>query len=336
MTTTQIDRARLAIRLVEAISSTATGTTVLVALQHPDEVDVIDEWCRRTDNSVFAIHDDAVEVYRGRLSDPSSSLPADRMPGSRLWLYTNFHCNLACDYCCVSSSPRAEPRILAAATVRQAVAEGVAAGVQELYLTGGEPFMHPELVELVASCTAAAPTVMLTNAMLFRGSRLKMLEDMPRDGLILQISLDSPTPDLHDLHRGAGSWQRAVDGITTARSLGFQVRLAATLAAGEPHQEAALNALCDRLGLDAGDTIVRRIAKQGVATRGVVISRGTVVPEVCVTAEGVYWHPVSAIDPEMQVTSDLFPLAKAIDAIRTEFLDYRRKGDLLAAAFPCA
>ncbi|MEO8107924.1 MAG: radical SAM protein [Actinomycetes bacterium] len=336
MTVTEGERARLAIRLVEAVNATATGTTVLVPLHHPDEVDIVDQWCRRTDNSVLAIHDEAVEVYRGRLSDPSSSLPADRMPGSRLWMYTNFHCNLACDYCCVSSSPQTDPRSLSVETVRRAVNDGIAAGVRELYLTGGEPFMHPDLAEIVDICTSAAPTVMLTNGMLFRGSRRKTLDAMPRENLILQISLDSPTPDLHDLHRGAGSWQRAVDGITTARSMGFHVRLAATLAAGAPHEEAALNALCERLDLRPSDTVVRRIAKQGVATRGVVISRGTVVPEVCLTASGIYWHPVSATDDDMRVTTDLFPLDKAIDAIRTEFLDYRRKGDMLAAAFPCA
>ena len=177
---------------------------------------------------------------------------------------------------------------------------------------------------------------MLTNAMVWRGERLRRLEALPRDGLTLQISLDSPTPDLHDLHRGTGSWQRAVDGIAAARSRGFRLRLAATLAAGEPHQEAELNALCERLGLNSEDTVVRRIAKQGVATRGVVVSRGTVVPEVCLTASGIYWHPVSATDPDMLVTSDTFPLDKSIEAIRAEFLDYRRKGDMLAAAFPCA
>ncbi|MGH3503000.1 MAG: methyltransferase domain-containing protein, partial [Nocardioidaceae bacterium] len=30
----------------------------------------------------------------------------------RLWMYTNFHCNLACDYCVVASSPTADPRSL--------------------------------------------------------------------------------------------------------------------------------------------------------------------------------------------------------------------------------
>jgi pyruvate-formate lyase-activating enzyme len=328
--------ARLAIRLVEQVGAAAAGTTVLVGVDGPDDVAVVDRWCRQSGNSVLAVHDDAVEVYRGRLSDPSSTIPADRMPGRRLWLYSNFHCNLACDYCCVSSSPRADPRVLPVDVVRRAVDEGVGAGVVELYLTGGEPFLHPDIATVVSMCAAAGPTVVLTNGMLFRGRGLRALDDLPRDDVTLQISVDSPTPELHDLHRGRGSWQRAIDGVATARSLGFHVRLAATLEATASRAERALAELCTRLGLSSSETVVRRIAHQGMATRGVVVSRATVVPEVCVTAEGVYWHPVAATDPQMLVTPDLSPLGKAIDSIREEFLDHRRRGDLLAAAFPCA
>jgi MoaA/NifB/PqqE/SkfB family radical SAM enzyme len=57
---------------------------------------------------------------------------------------------------------------------------------------------------------------MLTNGMLFSGSRLRTLEQMPRGNFTLQISEDSPTPDLHDQHRGSGSWQRAVQGAAMA------------------------------------------------------------------------------------------------------------------------
>ncbi|HEV2772679.1 MAG TPA: hypothetical protein VGV57_07625 [Thermoleophilaceae bacterium] len=42
---------------------------------------------------------------------------------SRLWIYTNFHCNLACDYCVVASSPRARRRELSLERVRALVDE---------------------------------------------------------------------------------------------------------------------------------------------------------------------------------------------------------------------
>ncbi|MEP6796599.1 MAG: hypothetical protein ABI890_00565, partial [Lapillicoccus sp.] len=92
-------RAQLSIQLVDVVGRLAAGTTTLVPVKSPAEVEVVDTWCRGTGNSVLTVHPDAVEVYRGRLSDLDSILPPDRMPGRRLWLYTNFHCNLACDYC---------------------------------------------------------------------------------------------------------------------------------------------------------------------------------------------------------------------------------------------
>ena len=226
--------------------------------------------------------------------------------------------------------------MLSAESVSRLVAEGVDVGVGEIYLTGGEPFLHPDIAFIVGSCAAAAPTVLLTNAMLFRGTRLETLDSMPREGLTLQISLDSATSELHDLHRGKGSWQRALNGVRTAQALGFRVRLATTLASDAVHDSAAFTALCVGLGLAPEDMIVRSIAQQGSATSGILISRATVVPEVCVTATGVYWHPVAALDPSMRVSSDVHPLGRSIQEITTEFLHYRRTGDVLAATFPCA
>jgi pyruvate-formate lyase-activating enzyme len=329
-------RADVAASLIELVGSTATGSTVMVPVTDREEVGLVHRWCQGTGNSVFAIHDEAVEVYRGSFPDSAVGLSADRRPGYRLWLYTNFHCNLACDYCCVESSPRAHARLLSPATVERLVAEALEEGAGQIYLTGGEPFLHPDIASIVQLCVAAAPTVVLTNAMLFRGSRLAALEEMPREGLTLQVSLDSASPDLHDLHRGAGSWQRALDGVRMAQGLGFTVRLATTLASDARHDTAAFADLCAELRLDPEDMLVRTVARQGSATAGILVSRATVVPEVCVTSSGVYWHPVAALDPAMRVSSDLHPLGPSIRSITEEFLRYRRAGDVLAATFPCA
>ena len=329
-------RAQLAITLVDVVGRLAAGTTALVPVESPAEVGVVDDWCRGNGHSVLAVHPSAVEVYRGRLSDLDSKIPAERMPGRRLWLYANFHCNLACDYCCVSSSPSADPRVLESDTVASLVAEAVTAGAVEVLVTGGEPLMHPAIDAVVGRCAAALPTVLLTNAMLFRGSRLRMLEAMPRDGVTLQVSLDSATPDLHDTHRGPGTWSRAVEGIRMARSMGFTVRIAMTVARRDDAQEEQVRRLADSMGIPPEHMVVRHIARQGEATSGIVLSQATLVPEVCATAEGIWWHPVGATDPAMRVSTDLLHLSTSIEAIREEYVGYRRRGDILAASFPCA
>ena len=54
------------------------------------------------------------------------------------------------------------------------------------------------------------------------------------------------------------------------------------------------------------------------------------------TAEGVWWHPVAAIDPAMKVSDGWSPLERTIDAVRDEYRDYRIANDVLASTFPCA
>jgi sulfatase maturation enzyme AslB (radical SAM superfamily) len=327
---------RLTMRLVEEVGALPAGSATRIVVDGPDEVDTVRRWTEATGNTVLMVHPDSVEVLRGRAPDPIAALAPERRPGFRLWVYTNFHCNLACDYCCVESSPSAAPRVISVDEFEQLVAEAVDAGVEELFLTGGEPFMLLDLDERLRIAAAALPTTVLTNAMVWSGERRRRLEALPRDGLTLQISLDSATADLHDRHRGAGSFDRAMAGIRTAIDLDFRVRVAATLGSDADDAEMELVELFDQLELDPDQRVVRRVARQGSANAGLTVSRASLLPEVCVTAEGVWWHPVAAIDPAMKVSDSWAPLAATIDKVRDEYRSHRINGDALASTFPCA
>jgi len=329
----------LVLALVERVASVAQGATVTVPL-HGDEPDhvrgLVSAWCARSGNELVDVRDQAVTVRRGRSPDPFAALAPDRVPGARLWLYTNFDCNLACDYCCVSSSPRAPRRALGLDRVRRLAAEAADAGVSELLLTGGEPFLLPDIDALVAACTAMLPTTLLTNGMLFTGRRLERLRGLDRSRLTLQISLDSATAEVHDRHRGRGSWARAVAGIGTAQAEGFRVRVAATLPAAQAPEIAPFHAFLDTLDIAAEDQVIRALARRGVADHGIELTVESLIPEVTVTADGVYWHPVSADHDDQLVTRDLFPLQVAITEIRRRFAEHRKRADTAAQWFPCA
>jgi hypothetical protein len=329
------------LELMRLMSSLAQGATGAVEVHSPAERDLAERWCERSGNTVVRAEVDAtgagtLVVRRGRPPDPADILGADRIPGARLWLYTNFHCNLACDYCCVASSPSAPRRELGANRIRRLVDEACGWGVREVFLTGGEPFLLPDIATIIADCVARLPTTVLTNGMVFKGRARHALEDLPRDGLALQISLDSATPGLHDLHRGAGSWARAVEGIRLALSLGFRVRVAATVAAPSPGALTALHRFLDELGIARDDQLVRPIAAEGVASEGVLLTRESLVPEVTVTADGVYWHPVTATDERALVTRTIEPLTPALDTIARLFAQQWARAAEAAALFPCA
>ena len=212
--------------------------------------------------------------------------PAGAPPlGSRLWLYTNFDCNLACDYCCAVSSPRARPRRLEVEIARRACEEFAGLGGREVLLTGGEPFLVPELGELVAAAARWAPVTILTNGMVFaRGSRRRTLEALDRDRVVLQVSLDSGTPGLHDRHRGAGTFDQARAGIALARELGFRVRVAATIDAADRDEEAGFHRLMDADGVAPEDRLVRPVARTGAAEQGLELSAAELWPEPTLAA----------------------------------------------------
>src|SRR5262249_43268689 len=153
--------------------------------------------------------------------------------------------------------------------------------------------------------------------MLFGGRRLGTLRSLPRDRVTLQISLDSPVPGRHDQHRGKGTWARAWKGVERARAEGFRVRLAATVSADSEADE--FRRFLDAHKIAEENRVIRRIALRGAATDGIALARADLVPEITITAEGVYWHPVGAEDADLLVTPDIFPLAEAFAAVRRAF-----------------
>jgi sulfatase maturation enzyme AslB (radical SAM superfamily) len=321
--------------LIAALRRCGPGDLLAVTAREANISADLEAWCRFTRNTLI---NTTIEAGRTRWVIRCGEAPAaaagDRPVGSRLWLYINFDCNLRCDYCCVRSSPKAPRRALGLERVQRIANEAAELGISEIFVTGGEPFLLADIGGILTACIAAAPTTVLSNGLLFAGRRLETLRALPRDRLSLQISLDSPTPARHDRHRGAGTWARAWRGIERVRAEGFRVRLAATVSSDAEAEEF-------RRFLDAGqiadqDRVIRQIALRGFATQGIALARADLVPEVTITADGVYWHPVGAEDADLLVTSNIFPLAEAFAAVRRAFDRESEHQRQLAQIFNCA
>ena len=146
----------------------------------------------------------------------------------KIWLYTNYDCNLWCSYCVAESSPKADRKPLALETAKRIVDEAAALGFQNAYFTGGEPLLLDDVFEMLAYSASRIQTTVLTNGMLFRGRRWERLLAIHSENLTLQISLDGSAPEHHDPFRGSGSWQKTVDGIQKALGHNFRVRISTT------------------------------------------------------------------------------------------------------------
>ena len=250
----------------------------------------------------------------------------------KLWIYTNYDCNLRCSYCVAKSSPNTPRRAIGLANTQRLVDEAVALGFTDVFFTGGEPFLLPDIYAMLAYASARVKTTVLTNAMLLRGARLDKLAAIANENLVVQVSLDGGRAEDHDAYRGAGSWAKTVDGIRLLQERGFRVRLGTTeTPANAPHLE-AICAFHRALGIPDEDHFVRPLAKRGYSKEGLELGMATLVPELTVNLDGVFWHPLST-DADMQVSKKIFPLAASYERVGQQLEAMARSGGVPLMTF---
>lgn len=258
----------------------------------------------------------------------------------RLWLYTNFHCNLACDYCAVASSPKAAARTMPPSRFRALADEAVGEGFTEIYLTGGEPFLHPDITSLLDYASQRLPTVVLTNGMLLRRRRLEGLAGLAgRSTLTIQTSLDGACAQAHDAHRGAGSWARTIDGIRQATALGLPVRVALTQTPENTAEIPKVASLLASLGVPPEGFAVRPLLRRGLSPTGLDIGADTTIPELTVSTDGLHWHPAgadAATSPDMLLAGPGTPLSAGKRLVAERFFTARLADGSLPRPYQCA
>ena len=165
-----------------------------------------------------------------------------------LWINTGTLCNITCANCYIESSPRNDAlSYISAAEVAAFLneAETSRLPLQEVGFTGGEPFMNPDfLVMLQDALKRGFKALVLTNAMkpmMNHAKGLLALHQRYGAQLTIRVSLDHPDPAIHDAERGAGSFDRTLEGLRFLASHGFRLHIAGRAAFGAG-QEAALRA----------------------------------------------------------------------------------------------
>jgi MoaA/NifB/PqqE/SkfB family radical SAM enzyme len=132
-----------------------------------------------------------------------------------LWFQvTGTLCNLACAHCFNCSGPDAKTfGFLSPAEVRRELEEGARLGVREVFFTGGEPFLHTQIAEMIEAALETAATTVLTNGTLIHdrmADRLAEIERRARYSLEIRVSLDSFDERTNDAIRGAGVFRRVM------------------------------------------------------------------------------------------------------------------------------
>lgn len=253
----------------------------------------------------------------------AKAVKAGVLPG-RVWMYSNYHCNLACSYCLTESAPKSPERELSAERMVEVAVDARTLGFTALGITGGEPFLLPDMPETIARLASVLPVVVLTNGTVFSPARLERMRPLADLPVQVQISLDSADPVANDAMRGPDNWRKVIEAIPSLIQLGVGVRIATT---GEEINEDALARLCllhRELGVSDENHVVRPIVRRGRAVdngMGVVPEVRDLPPELTITVDGAFWSPFGptvhggVLDTDLLVTRATAPLTTPASAL---------------------
>lgn len=177
----------------------------------------------------------------GTFTDPDITAKGERRASvplvrlETLWINTGTVCNITCRNCYIDSSPTNDQLVYITAAETAALLDEIARdklGTTEIGFTGGEPFMNPDMLAMAGDALSRGHRVLiLTNAMqpMQRPSIKTGLAALITEfgaKLVIRVSLDHSTAQLHEAERGARTWGPALAGIDWLAKAG------ATLAIG--------------------------------------------------------------------------------------------------------
>jgi hypothetical protein len=176
-----------------------------------------------------------------------------------LWINTGTLCNLACRTCYIESSPRNDALVyISLAEAEAYLAEAQALGTREIGFTGGEPFMNPDMIGMIAAALGRGFEVLvLTNAMRPMRRFEAALLALRSDRLTMRVSLDHYSKAVHEAERGRATWDKAMAGCRWLSDHGFRLAIAGRQLPGEDLGQAragyAALFASEGLRVDAGD-----------------------------------------------------------------------------------
>ncbi|EOL45187.1 radical SAM/SPASM domain-containing protein [Enterococcus caccae] len=187
-------------------------------------------------------------------------------------------CNLNCDYCSAESGPFASKKgELTIQKLSELFQEMDKIKVPRVALTGGEPFIREDIIEILYEFDKYNFTKVLnTNGNLIRDKQALALSKLNLDRIC--VTLDGSNPEVHDSSRGKGSFKKAIEGIRQLQKYNLPVSTLFTL--GKHNVNDLINTikLNDKLNINFMSVMV--ICPTGRANDGSVL------------ADKENWYPV--------------------------------------------
>ncbi len=173
----------------------------------------------------------------------------DDSPRIVIWEMTRA-CALACIHCRAKAIPQRDTRELSTREAFDLVDQIAAFRPPIFILTGGDPFMRPDLFEIVAYAAGRDLRVAVSPSGTGRLTKFA-LEHLAASGCSrMSLSIDGPDAAAHDAFRGVkGAFERTLTAAAHAREAGIDLQINTTLARHNHTRIKEMAALVGRLDI---------------------------------------------------------------------------------------
>lgn len=140
-------------------------------------------------------------------------------------------CAYACVHCRADAMHTPDPNELTTEESLRLIDRLAEFGSPILVFTGGDPMMRKDLHELIAYATQKGLRCSLTPTATALPTTARLEKVRDAGARRIALSLDAPTSEIHDDFRQVkGSWQRTMDILHRAQSIGISVQVNTTVA----------------------------------------------------------------------------------------------------------
>ncbi len=126
-------------------------------------------------------------------------------------------CNLKCKHCYIEKNPyKQEKDFIPIEKIKSALLQTRGQNLSSIYLTGGEPLMHPDFNTILRMCLKFSNVTVISNGVLINDKKarfLRKIDDENSFETIYRISLDHFDELKNDEIRGRGSFRKALSAI---------------------------------------------------------------------------------------------------------------------------
>jgi len=247
-------------------------------------------------------------------------------------------CNLKCKHCYIKKDPYKKVKdFIHVDKIKAAIAQSKNENLKYIYLTGGEPLMHPNFNDILRLCLKRTNVTIMSNGICLNDKKcrfLRKIENEAQHEIVFRISIDHFEERKNDEIRGIGSFRKAIGAVQSLVKYEFNPVISVVNYHNTPENELreGFKALCKKINFELEEMNLKIVPNVNCANLEEVTQSEKLMPDCAnsrlLNSNGIWACPLHSDDYRGRCGSDLSDFSKKV-YLDSEFcticLQYKEK-----------